>query len=351
MEFTNEQQAVINATEQKILVQAAAAAGKTATLVARVHKLLQDGIDPKSIVTITFTNAAAEEIFERLERPKGVFIGTIHSYANFLLLSHGIDTSKLIEEEKFDKLFPLVQKHPSCIKPVDYLLLDEAQDSTPLQFEFLLSMVNPTNYMLFFDHRQSIYRWNDADPQFLIDLMAEPDTTIYNLSRNYRNGTKILHFAKNIIQQAGADYRDFSIPMRNEAGAVITVDYSPTALANAILKRGNYKDWFILARTNDQVDQMMHQLQLLEIPCASFKRSELTNKEMYSLLKQDKVKVLTIHTSKGLEAKNVIVIGARFYNLEEKCISYVAATRARDLLVWTMQPKSHQKYAVSSWEA
>ena len=66
-------------------------------------------------------------------------------------------------------------------------------------------------------------------------------------------------------------------------------------------------------------------------------------------MKENTVKVLTIHTSKGLEADNVIVIGAKFYNTEEKCISYVAATRARNLLVWTRTPQK-KKYAVNSWE-
>ena len=45
---------------------------------------------------ITFTNAAAEEISERLGQPKGVFIGTIHSYANYLLLSRGEETKDLL---------------------------------------------------------------------------------------------------------------------------------------------------------------------------------------------------------------------------------------------------------------
>ena len=68
-------------------------------------------------------------------------------------------------------------------------------------------------------------------------------------------------------------------------------------------------------------------------------------------MQEDTVKVLTIHTAKGLESENVIVIGARFYNLEEKCISYVAATRARDLLVWTiMNTKPKRMRQTSNWE-
>lgn len=38
--------------------------------------------------------------------------------------------------------------------------------------------------------------------------------------------------------------------------------------------------------------------------------------------------------SKGLEFNNVIVVGARIYNEEERKIAYVAATRAKDALYW-----------------
>ena len=66
------------------------------------------------------------------------------------------------------------------------------------------------------------------------------------------------------------------------------------------------------------------------------------NKEQYKVLLEDtldklkdnRVKVLTIHTAKGLENKNVIVSGARLYNEEERKIAYVAATRAEQSLYW-----------------
>ena len=41
---------------------------------------------------------------------------------------------------------------------------------------------------------------------------------------------------------------------------------------------------------------------------------------MEGLLRENKVKVLTIHTAKGLEFKKVIVIGAKTFNEEERKI-------------------------------
>lgn len=351
MNLTKEQEAIVNTTASKVVVIAAAASGKTRTLVARTQHLLQNNVNPKQIVVITFTNSAAEELGDRLNHPQGLFIGTIHSYANYLLRVAGVDTSQVLDDEKFDQLFPLVKQHPECIQFVDYLMLDESQDSTPDQFEFLLDMVRPAHYMLVGDYRQSIYRWNNADPQYILDLMERADVTTYDLTENYRNGRSILSYARSIIMQAGYDYRDTSVPMRDVDGKVITVEYSPVSIARTIKRKGDYKNWFILCRTNDQVDQMMFYLEKEQVPCASFKRAQFTNKELYEKMQEDSVKVLTIHTAKGLEADNVVVIGARFYNLEEKCISYVAATRAKNLLVWTTMPtKAKRANQISSWE-
>ena len=70
------------------------------------------------------------------------------------------------------------------------------------------------------------------------------------------------------------------------------------------------------------------------IPYDTFRQGDLTKEELLNRMNNNTVKVLTIHSAKGLEWNNVVVIGARFYNDEEKNVCYVAATRARDHLIW-----------------
>ena len=351
MELNQEQQKIVEAKENYVLVASCAGSGKTRCLISRYQHLVDNGVVPDKIVMITFTNAAAEEISERLGRPKGVFIGTVHSYANYLLLSYSQDTSDLLENEQFDKLFERVKKHPGCIKEVEHLLLDEGQDSTELQFEFMFDMIKPKNWMVFADWRQSLYRWNGAHPEQIIDLSHRTDVKVYDLAGNYRNGYKILDFARGIINAAGYEYYDRSRPMRGVAGKVVDVEYSPVAIARSIKSMGDYKNWFVLTRTNSQLDEIAFFLRKEGIPIDTFKRSELDNKDLSDKMKEDTVKVLTIHTAKGLEASNVVVIGAKFFNVEERCVSYVAATRAKNLLVWTKMPnKKRMTQKMSSWE-
>jgi len=363
MQLNKEQEAIINATEQYIVVNAAAGSGKTTVLTERLKKLLDDGVDAHNIVAITFTNNAAEELQERVGiMGRGAFIGTVHSYANYLLCAYGIDTKKYLEEEDFDALFELIKKNTGCIRSVQYLFLDEAQDSTDQQFEFLLNMVMPENWMLVGDQRQSIYRFASADPDEFIKLQHSHGVKTYYLLNNYRCGTKILEYAKGIIHLAGIDYDDNSVSMTGRIGTVQDVEYSSDTLSNGIItwtKKYNqeWRDWFVLCRTNDEIEYFCSVLKDKGVPCDTFKRKDLTRANLHKKLRENTVKVLTIHAAKGLEARNVAVIGARFYNIEEKCVAYVAATRAKELLIWARQPVGKKKYQrntyrtnVRSWE-
>lgn len=351
MELSKIQQEIVEAKEKFILVNSCAGSGKTRTLAERVKYLLNNGVRPDKIVVITFTNAAAETMIERIGEVPGMQCSTVHSYANRLLLSYGVDTSKVLNDEKFDKLFSLVKKNPGCIQEVEYLLLDEGQDSTAQQFEFMLDMVKPKNWMIFSDHRQSIFRFADANPERIIQLLNDPDIMVYELNENYRNAPEILRYAQDLIRSLGYDYEDYSVPMRTQRGRIVTVDYSETGISTTIKRyvdegKSTYKDWFVLTRTNAELENIRAALERAGVPCDTFKKAQLTNKGLKDKMAEDTVKVLTIHTAKGLEADNVVVIGARWRDIEEKCINYVAATRARNLLVWT---KPAQKKKTSYW--
>ena len=96
----------------------------------------------------------------------------------------------------------------------------------------------------------------------------------------------------------------------------------------------NWGSWFILTRTNNELAAAQEILDSRKIPNVTFKKGDLDLDELATLMTSNRVKVLTIHSAKGLENKNVIVTCARLYNEEERKISYVAATRAENALYW-----------------
>ena len=353
MELSKAQRKIVETKEPYVVVMASAASGKTRCLSERIKWLLANGIPAEEIVAITFTNAAAEEISDRVGNPPGLFIGTIHSLANYYLRASGIDTSKILNDERFDDLFKLIKKHPDCVKHVTHLIVDESQDSTPEQFEFLLDMIAPDNYMLLGDHKQAVYRFAGATPDFILNLMESPEVMTYDLNENYRNAPEILRYAQDLIRPLGYDYEDYSIPMRTQRGRIVDVEYSESGLCSTIKRyveegKSEYKDWFVLTRTNAELENMRAALEKAGVPCDTFKKAQLTNKGLSDKMNENTVKVLTIHTAKGLEADNVVVIGARWRDIEERCINYVAATRARNLLVWT-RPVPKKRARTSYW--
>ena len=64
--FTEEQQAVIDARDANILVSAAAGSGKTAVLVERIIQMISSDMDIDHLLVVTFTKAAAAQMKEKI---------------------------------------------------------------------------------------------------------------------------------------------------------------------------------------------------------------------------------------------------------------------------------------------
>src|SRR6266511_4749049 len=93
-ELNEQQLAAVTAPPGPILVIAGAGSGKTRTLTYRVAYLLENGIDPRNILLLTFTNKAAREMLgSRGEfvagRCQRIWGGTFHAVGNRILRRHG----------------------------------------------------------------------------------------------------------------------------------------------------------------------------------------------------------------------------------------------------------------------
>ena len=93
-ELNEAQYQAVTTSEGPFLVIAGAGTGKTRTLVYRVAHLVEIGVDPRSILLLTFTRRAAEEMLRRASllndnRCAKVAGGTFHSFANGILRQYG----------------------------------------------------------------------------------------------------------------------------------------------------------------------------------------------------------------------------------------------------------------------
>ncbi len=114
--------------EGPMLVLAGAGSGKTTVLIARVERLIESGVRPWNILTITFTNKAADELKNRLVAKLGteaadVFASTFHSMCVRILRRDGekIGIPKSFTIYDADDSLRVVKK---CLKAIN---LDEKQ--------------------------------------------------------------------------------------------------------------------------------------------------------------------------------------------------------------------------------
>ena len=124
MKLSKIQEEIVKSNAKNIIVDAGAGAGKTRVLTERVKRILESGVNPKSIVVITFTNDAADELKKRLSNTPGIkkcFVGTIHSYANSILKKTGKQYDIFSEYYQTQFMEYLINKYARYCSMQDYM--------------------------------------------------------------------------------------------------------------------------------------------------------------------------------------------------------------------------------------
>lgn len=175
-------------------------------------------------------------------------------------------------------------------------------------------------------------RLNGGNVGYFNKLIKSKNWTTYYLNNNYRCGSDIINIANQIIIQA-EDINPTTVVCMSGKKGKVTID-SKYKIDNYLKQLNNYKDWFLLVRTNKDLVKLENKLIALNIPYVSFKKGEMTLEEMRKFMAENKVKLLTIHTSKGLESPNVLMWGnfpirekPYMRNNDEIKVRYVGVTR------------------------
>jgi DNA helicase-2/ATP-dependent DNA helicase PcrA len=244
MDPTDEQRAAIESDHPKILVTAGAGSGKTQVILARIQRLVERDKDPLGIAVVTYTNAAARVIEERLgDGVKLGHLGTLHSFCVRHLDAHGgwpsgvrvMDEEeaaelrvRLAKEAALDAADPLASRlyRRDCLAygRLDYdmllevtldslrdrnvsrrrwrdLIVDEFQDAARIDYQ-IYKAAHARNLFLVCDPMQAIFGFRGGDVRQIDELRDSAAWERHELTLTFRCGQAICDGANRLASHS-----------------------------------------------------------------------------------------------------------------------------------------------------
>lgn len=261
----------------------------------------------------------------------------------------------------------LFREHAEIIPKFDHILVDEFQDVNLVQFE-LLKLLNPENIFAVGDPRQAIYGWRGSDIKYVLDFPKKfENTQVIQLKKNYRSVPDIVNLSNFCIKSMGLENIEsgkekignrslFLIEHENE---ILERVFVMEAIKNSKCDRSEI---FILARTNKILEGFAEFFMQQGI------KYVIKSEEEYKMgePKKDEVVLATVHSIKGMEAKEVYIVNANSLSFPNKVVDnfvfalmketseydketeelrlfYVAISRAKEKVVITFSG-NHTKF-------
>lgn len=354
------------------VIHGAAGSGKTMILGYRCEQLAK--VSPKPILVLCYNKSLAGRLRQVLEE-KGlgekVSVRNFHAWCSDMLTAYQVDkpSHRLLVGQKMEQMiqFTIDGVDRGQIPRAQYsaVLIDEGHDFAPEWFKLVVQMVDPaTNALLvLYDDAQSIYRGKGKktglDFSFAsVGIQAQGRTTILKL--NYRNTLEVLSVARAFATEllSGRDAGEDGVPIivpesAGRRGAFPELihceghwqewDCLVTRIRDEQANGRVLNDMAIIYRNNAQAEAAERALTQAGIAYASGASSKGRG-ELYG--SEDSVKIVSMHSSKGLEFGLVLIPGLGEMpkkgeaEADEARLLYVAMTRAIDRLVMTYQVHS-----------
>ncbi len=184
------------------------------------------------------------------------------------------DDILLLVCELFDKYPEVAEKYS---KKYQYLMVDEYQDTNPLQFKMIRGLTSThNNICVVGDDDQSIYGFRGADIKNILNFEKQfQNTKVIKLEENYRSTAAILDLANAIIKE-NKNRKEKAMWTSGEKGELpflwVTGDATHEAqiVCDKVVKLRNegqsLKEMAILYRSNTQTPPFEDQLRLNQIP-------------------------------------------------------------------------------------
>lgn len=215
------------------------------------------------------------------------------------------------------------------ISEIKYVIIDEAQDYTPLQYEILYNLFRNANITILGDLNQSINPFmNLGNYENILDIFSKDDTCIINLTKSYRSTIEITEFSKRLLNnninyesvaRSGDKPVVFGFSNENNIKEQLLKDIK-------IYKEQGYKSIGIITKTIKEAQDVHNFLKdKVHVNALLNDEDEYVNDTL----------VIPSFLAKGLEFDVVLIYNAgdKNYNCEEeRLLFYTACTRALHIL-------------------
>jgi hypothetical protein len=345
------------------VIHGAAGSGKTMILIFRAQQLAAAARVDRPILVLCYNRALAGRIEAQL-RGRGVdervVVRTFHGWCEELVRAYqlSVPTDRQARDYWQQLAQTLTRAVASGFVPggqYTALLVDEAHDFEDAWLQAAARMVDPAtrSLLVLYDDLQSIYqkkrkRFNFAS----VGIEAVGRTSILRL--NYRNTAEVLALALQCAQgllserkdsaddlqlvQPGTAGRRGPVPLLVEA----ETEHAEAELVAERIERAHAEgrplaDMVILARTRQHMPAFERALARRRLPWLSMANGRLGRDDWI----KPSVKLLTLHSSKGLEFPCVFIAGLQALPFrgepldEEVRLLYVGMTRATHQLVFS----------------
>lgn len=352
------------------IIHGVAGSGKTLILAYRAQHLAQA---EQSVMVLCFNVALASKLRSLLvakEIDSQVTVRYFHGWCTDMLRSYGLPRPDVRRYRGKDYIRALEQAMIAAVEAGHILkgqygavMVDEGHDFAPEWLKLVAQMVDPStdSLLLLYDDAQNLYS-KQAKRQFSfkeLGIKAQGRTTILKL--NYRNTAQVLtlayEFAKEIMQPTSG--KDEDVPPLVEPNSAGREGPMPVLVKCANYKAGiahivqrvqqlqdrgtPLNEMAIIYRASWMGEVAFSALQKAGVPVAWLNQN--SSSRNFDPLKPS-IKLMTMHTSKGLEFPVVFIPGlgylpnARGEVADEARLLYVAMTRAIEVLVLTGDRRS-----------
>lgn len=281
--------------------------------------------------------------FDLVDTYKKLFLNLEHFYvnSNFEYCKTKLDeiksyTLKNLKDRKlnYEDQIPLLYLKGAFgdvpkTSEIKYVIIDEAQDYTPLQYEIFCQLFNSANMTILGDLNQSINPFmNVGDISNISNMFFKENTCIINLNKSYRSTIEITRFSRKLlnkdiigecVKRSGDEPLLLGLPNEDAINKRLLEDVK-------MYKKKGYKSIGIVTRTAKEADNVFRFLQdKLHVRVIMKDDDEFVND----------ILVIPVYLAKGLEFDVVLIynVGNENYNCEEeRLLLYTACSRALHVL-------------------